>query len=167
MLESGAVLKQRGWDGFRIVFVGTGDAQPLLKKRCQELGLDHRVEFKGFVAWEDVIALYRNAHVFVLPSFNEGMSALLEAMASGLPVIVTDGGGTKELVSEKNGLVVLWAVPDALASALAFLLESPERMRRMGQNSQRIAMQFDWEHFTRRHVALFSRVLEDSSGVQV
>jgi phosphatidylinositol alpha-1,6-mannosyltransferase len=168
LLESGAVLKQRGWDGFRIVFVGTGDAEPLLKERCHELGLDHSVEFKGFVAWEDVIALYQNAHVFVLPSFNEGMSiALLEAMASGLPVIVTDTGGTQELVSEENGLVVPWADPDALADALAFLLESPERMRRMGQNSRRVALQFDWEHFTRRHVALFSRVLEDSAGVQL
>jgi glycosyltransferase involved in cell wall biosynthesis len=128
--------------------------------------LDHSVVFKGFVAWEDVIALYQDAHVFVLPSFNEGMSiALLEAMASGLPVIVTDTGGTKELVKEENGLVVPWADTDALANALASLLESPDRMRSMGQNSRRVSMQFDWKQFTRRHVALFSRVVEDHSGV--
>jgi glycosyltransferase involved in cell wall biosynthesis len=168
LLESGAILKTWGLDGFRVLFVGTGDAGPSLKQRCLDLGLNHNVEFKGFVTWEDVIDLYQNAHIFVLPSFNEGMSiALLEAMASGLPVIVTDTGGTQELVNEENGLIVPWADPEALADALVYLLESPERMRRMGLNSRRIAMQFDWQNFTRHHIDLLYRVFEDSRGVQV
>jgi len=164
LLEAGAILKRMGKEGFRIVFVGTGDAQPLLKKRCRELGLDTIVEFKGFVDWEEVIALYQKAHVFVLPSYNEGMSiALLEAMASGLPVIVTDTGGTKELVKKENGMVVPWADADALANALTSLFESPIRMCSMGHNSRSIAMQFNWEKFTWRHMVLFSRMLENSS----
>jgi glycosyltransferase involved in cell wall biosynthesis len=168
LLEAGALLKQKGWNGFRIIFVGTGDAEPLLRDRCQASGLTDSIEFKGFVPWEDVIALYQKAHVFVLPSFNEGMSiALLEAMASGLPVIVTDTGGTKELVSEENGLIVPWADPERLADALASFLESPDRIGRMGQNSRRIAMEFDWQHFTQRHIELFSQVLKDSAEVQL
>jgi len=164
LLEAGAILKGRGINDFRIVFVGTGDAELFLRKRCRELKLDQSVEFKGFVSWEEVIALYQNAHIFVLPSFNEGMSiALLEAMASGLPVIVTDTGGTQELVKEENGLVVPWGDADVLADALAFLIESPDQMRKMGQNSREIVINFDWKQFTQQHVDLLHRVLQNDA----
>jgi hypothetical protein len=64
-------------------------------------------------------AVYQEADVFVLPSQQEGMSiALLEAMASGLPVIVTDTGGTAELVTQgENGEIVTWADVPALIRA--------------------------------------------------
>ena len=75
--------------------------------------------------------------------------------------MVTDIGRTNKLVGEENGLVVPWADSEAVAYALASLFESTIRIRRMGQNSLRIAMQFDWEEFTERHVALFSHVQED------
>jgi len=165
LLEAGAILKQRGWDDFRIVFAGTGDAESALKDQCRGLGLDGVAAFKGFVPWDDVIALYEKAHIFVLPSFNEGMSiALLEAMASGLPVIVTDTGGTRELVNEENGMVVPWADPEALANALALLLESPDRMCKMGRKSRETAVRFDWRQFTQRHVNLFCRVLKSDQS---
>ena len=63
---------------------------------------------------------YAAAHVFVLPSYNEGMSvALLEAMASGLAVVVTPTGGTPELVEpEVNGFIFDWADVDGLTTHL-------------------------------------------------
>ena len=78
------------------------------------------VTFAGFVPREDMPAVYRKADIFVLPSAHEGMSiALLEAMASGLPVIVTDTGGTTELVNHgRNGEIVPWGDTRALSKAL-------------------------------------------------
>nr|HID13062.1 glycosyltransferase family 4 protein [Anaerolineae bacterium] len=80
--------------------VGTGDARAAYEARVRELGLGERVRFAGYVPREEIAAYYMAAHVFVLPSYNEGMSvATLEAMAAGLPIVVTRTGGTADLVS--------------------------------------------------------------------
>ncbi len=70
---------------------GHGDAEHTSRRRrCRDLGLEDRFDFLGYVPREKIAAHYAAAHVFVLPSYNEGMSvATLEAMAAGLPVVVT------------------------------------------------------------------------------
>jgi glycosyltransferase involved in cell wall biosynthesis len=74
--------------------VGTGDALLAYKEQVDDLRIGDRVLFAGYVPREEIAAHYANAHVFVLASYNEGMSvATLEAMAAGLPVLVTRVGG--------------------------------------------------------------------------
>jgi len=109
LIEALKRLTDEGID-VRLDLVGTGDARPANEALVARLGLTGRVRFLGYVPRENVAEHYTAAHVFVLPSYNEGMSvALLEAMASGLAVIVTPTGGTPELVEpEANGLVVEW-----------------------------------------------------------
>lgn len=163
LLEAASILQRRGIGDFRVILVGTGDAQPTLEDQCRALGLEDVVQFKGSVPWQDVLALYQQAHVFALPSFNEGMSiALLEALASGLPVIVTDTGGTRELVNAENGLVIPWADPEALAKAMATFIGSPALCSKLGRNSREVALRFDWQRATERHVELFERALQHS-----
>jgi glycosyltransferase involved in cell wall biosynthesis len=88
--------------------------------------------FKGYVNHDSIGEIYRNSDLFVLPSQNEGMSnALLEAMASGLPVIVTDTGETSELL-DGNGMVVPIGDSDAIAQGVRELMDDPEARRRMG-----------------------------------
>jgi glycosyltransferase involved in cell wall biosynthesis len=70
--------------------------------------------------------------------------ALLEALASGLPVIVTETGGTAELV-DGNGLIVPWAEPAVLADAMETLLIEPTKHHSMGQQSLQIAERYAWE----------------------
>ena len=102
--------------------------------------------------------VYRDADLFVLPSQNEGMSvALLEAMASGLPVIVTPTGGTEELV-DGNGRVVPWNDPAALADALAHLAADPEARARMGRRSREIALKFSWTAVAKAYLEACRRV---------
>jgi glycosyltransferase involved in cell wall biosynthesis len=114
-------------------------------------------------------AVYRQADIFVLPSQNEGMSiALLEAMASGLPVVVTDTGGTAELVREGvNGHVVSWADVPTLAGVLARLVHDREIRLRMGRESRRIAKRFSWSAVTREYVELCQRIVAESRAVPV
>jgi glycosyltransferase involved in cell wall biosynthesis len=144
----------------QLTLVGTGDAEAALKQQAYELGIADQVMFKGFVAREDMPEVYRQADLFVLPSQSEGMSiALLEALASGLPVVVTNTGGTEELVTPgENGLVVDWADVDQLTANLRRLATDRALARRMGTASRARALQFSWEAIAESYLELFGQV---------
>lgn len=129
-----------------LILVGTGDAEDTLKKLARELGIEKKVQFRGMISREDMPEVYRQADIFVLPSQSEGMSvALLEALASGLPVVVSDTGGTQELVSPgKNGLVVRWANVEGLADALKQMAEDTPLRENMGKAARQTALRFSW-----------------------
>ena len=99
LLEALRVLREhdRGADRLRLVIVGDGPLRGELAGAVRRLALDDAVWMPGSRA--DVPSLMRAMDVFVLPSRNEGISnTVLEAMASGLPVIATRVGGNPELV---------------------------------------------------------------------
>ncbi|HZQ05896.1 MAG TPA: glycosyltransferase family 4 protein [Anaerolineae bacterium] len=138
--------------------VGTGDAQAANEAQARVFGIADRVQFAGYVPREEIAKWYANAHVFVLPSYNEGMSvATLEAMAAGLPIVVTRTGGTKELVQEGvNGLTFQWSDVDTLTAHLKFLALHRPRAREMGNASRRRARQFSWDAAAARYLEMFS-----------
>jgi glycosyltransferase involved in cell wall biosynthesis len=127
--------------------VGTGDAQPMYEAQVRKLGLDGRSRLLGYIPREEIVQHYAAAHVFVLPSYNEGMSvATLEAMAAGLPVVVTRTGGTAELVEEGvNGLTFEWADVGMLTEHLRRLALDRDLARRLGAGSRIRAWLFSWE----------------------
>jgi glycosyltransferase involved in cell wall biosynthesis len=161
LLHAFACLRARCTQPLRLTLVGTGDAEASLRRLATELGVANVVTFVGFVSRGDMPAVYHDADAFVLPSQNEGMSiALLEAMASGLPVIVTDTGGTAELVHEGvNGIIVPWADPAALADAMERLAGDDRARRHMGEQSLRIVKHSSWSEITRQYVALFEQII--------
>lgn len=142
--------------------VGTGDAQTVYEQLARESGVTERVRFVGYVPREEIAARYANAHVFVLASYNEGMSvATLEAMAAGLPLVVTRTPGTKELVREQvNGLLFDWADVDTLTAHLKFLATHRETARQMGCASRERARQFGWEGVAARYLELFNQLAQ-------
>ncbi|MCO6432086.1 MAG: glycosyltransferase family 4 protein [Deltaproteobacteria bacterium] len=82
--------------------VGTGDEEQSLKRLCNDLGIGASVEFIGSCPREEMPNIYRASDIFVLPSHNEGMSiAVLEAMAAGLPCVVTFNRGLDDLVTDQ------------------------------------------------------------------
>jgi glycosyltransferase involved in cell wall biosynthesis len=162
LLAAAQLLKARGVDHFTIVFAGTGDFEPALRQQAEQSGLAAHVEFLGFVPRTAMPDVYAQADIFCLPSFNEGMSmALLEAMASGLPVVVTETGGVDELI-DGNGLVVPWANPVRLADSLAELVGSRAQRTQLGARGRTIAAGFTWPAIARQYLALFDRVLAKS-----
>ncbi len=152
-----------------LTLVGTGDAEDLLHCLANDLGVADAVTFTGFVPRSDMPAVYRQADIFVLPSQNEGMSiALLEAMASGLPVVVTNTGGTAELVQDAvNGYVVPWAEAPLLTKALAALVGNEQLRWTMGKQSRRAAKHFAWSALTQRYLALCAQIAGSSIPVLV
>ncbi len=115
-------LKDLNWE-WRIA--GDGPQMQALQSLAQELGIDDRVFFLGWQSREQIIESYRQANVFLFPSRHEGMpNAILEAMASGLPVIATCIAGNEELVIEgQTGYLVPSEDIEALQNALKKILK--------------------------------------------
>ena len=109
----------------RCLVIGGGRRQPEMVAMVRELSLTPFVDFLGHR--DDIPDLLAALDIFVLPSHSEGISrSLLEAMAAGLPVVVTDVGGSPEVVQpEIDGLLIPAKDPSALAQALVRLLSRP------------------------------------------
>jgi len=121
------------------VLVGQGPLEDSIRALVRELGLERNVLFAGAAA--DVRPYLAAADVFVLSSDREGLPlVLLEAMAFGLPCVVSDAGGAREAVRDgENGFVVEPGSARALAEGIERLFASPELCARMGESSRRIA----------------------------
>lgn len=140
---------------------GTGDSLEAYQKLTRELGVTDRIHFLGYVPREEIPKYYSSAHVFALPSYNEGMShAVLEAMASGLPLVLTRTGGTDILIEEGvNGFTYEWGDVAALSSHLRTLAQDRSLVRKMGAASRQMAAQFAWVDIAERYRILFNQLI--------
>ena len=117
-----------------------------------------------FLRREEMPELYATHDVFVFPSLMEGMPlTLLEAMASGMPVVTTNTCGMADIVEDElDGLLVPVANPDKLADAVERLCKSVKLRSQIGQEAQRKMRRFTWEKVTSSlESALFLAVLEN------
>jgi glycosyltransferase involved in cell wall biosynthesis len=123
-----------------LVLAGDGPCRAELERLATDTGLAEHVKFLG--TRDDVPAVMSAFDVFALPSIAEGISnTLLEAMASGLPVVATRIGGNPEIVAERVcGTLVPRQDPEALAAAISEYLEDPETRRRHGAGSRERAV---------------------------
>jgi len=139
---------------------GEGDAETELKQQVQDLKLGDVVTFSGYYVFEEIAPRYRQADVFVFPSNNEGMSNnMLEAMASGLPIVMTPTGGAEELVEDgKNGFLVEFKNSQDIANKIEKLITDPELVDRMGKRSREIAEKMSWENVAKDYVELYKKI---------
>ncbi len=128
----------------RLVLIGEGAETDALVRRCGELGLDDRVEFRS-MSWDGVRVadIMWNFDGLVLPSRLEGFPVTIaEAMLAGIPVVATDVGSVREAVEPgRTGWIVPPEYPRALADAMVELLEDPARARAYGDAARRDAEQ--------------------------
>jgi glycosyltransferase involved in cell wall biosynthesis len=142
----------------RLLIVGEGTEQDALEKLATELGLDDRVVFAGKVAYADVPRYYAAADLFVMTSVTEVMPlALLEAMASGLPIVALASQGFSDTVAPGvNGLLTEHD-PAAYAGALRHLLADEAGRRRMGAQARESAQRYSLFETARRLAEIYEK----------
>lgn len=133
----------------RLAIVGSGDPPKFelqVKSWLQESGVDNRAVMPGLLIGQEKLQAFADADVFVLPSHAENFGfAVFEAMASRVPVVVSDTlNYAEEIRCYEAGLVVR-REPQEFAAAILKLLSDPGLRRRMGQNGLRMAQVYSWE----------------------
>jgi glycosyltransferase involved in cell wall biosynthesis len=171
LITVGRLDQQKGYDvladsipgvaaedpGARWLWVGDGPGRPSLVSRLTELGVSDRVRLLGYR--QDVPRLLAAADLFVLTSRYEGSPfSVLEAFASGLPVVVSDAGPFREFVDDGvEGRIVAAGDPAALTLATSALLRQTDELEAMGRAArQRVAVHFSEEGMVERTLSLLS-----------
>ena len=128
------------------------------------LGLSDSVLFTGVVTGPVKYALLRNADVFVLSSYGEGLPmAVLEAMAAGTPVVITDQCYLPEVEACNAGMTVRCNV-DSVAAGLSKVLAEPALRETMGENGRRLVNdKFTWDKVAAATQTLCQRVLDSQN----
>ncbi len=145
----------------RLVIVGDGPS----RRDIESLITDSKLEDLSWLAGDrsDISELLRAMDIFVLPSLGEGISnTILEAMATGLPIIATDVGGNSELVDpDVNGFLVRTGDSDQLADSIEVLVQNTEKRQSFGVASrQKIAEKFNWERTVESYMEVYDQLLE-------
>jgi glycosyltransferase involved in cell wall biosynthesis len=150
----------------RCLIVGDGPERRRLESHARSLGIDSRVEFAGTVPHHRIPDILRSLQVFVLPAVSlPGLEerfgrVLVEAMASGVPVVASDSGQIPSVVGE-GGRIYPEGDPDALAEALEDILGNRAGAREMGSRARRRAVEhFSWEVVGRMTRAVYESVRE-------
>jgi glycosyltransferase involved in cell wall biosynthesis len=140
--------------------MGEGDAKESLKKLARDLKIEKNVEFIGRIPREKTAPFYQEASLFILPSLNEGMSnAMLEALSSGLPLLATDTGGTKEILEDgENGFIIKMKNASDIAEKIKKLMDDSELREKMAEISRKKALEMSWEKIAKEYLNLYKNI---------
>ena len=155
LFQAAAVVRQRQPE-FRLRLLGDGPLRAELEGTAERMGLKDCIELLG--NRRDVPQQLAAADVFILSSHSEGLSiAVLEAMATGLPVVATAVGGNPEVVADgETGFLVPERSPQIMAEKIVWLLEHADQAREMGRaGRRRVAERFDIRGTVREYQRLY------------
>jgi glycosyltransferase involved in cell wall biosynthesis len=145
----------------RVKFIFFGKGPPdKLRKLCQTLGIEENVHFAGFR--EDLERVLPCLDLLVHPAEMEGLGvSLLQAAASGVPIVATEVGGIPEVVKDGiNGCLIPPRDPKAISQAVVKLLSDPEGARRMGAEGKRIVeREYSIESMVEGNLRAYEKVL--------
>ena len=162
LLRALSQLADQNYD-FHLILAGSGDSEyrAYLTRLASSIGLASRVFFPDFVVGQDKDLLLQGSDIFVLPSFSENFGVVVaEAMAAGLPVIVTsDVQIAPDIAAAQTGLVVEGEV-DALRDAIAKLLAEPGLRHQLGSNGKRLAQHhYSWDVIARNLMHVYNTLV--------
>jgi glycosyltransferase involved in cell wall biosynthesis len=143
-----------------LAIVGDGPARKSLEPRFAGTA----TTFTGYLGGEDLAQAYASADIFVFPGANETFgNVVIEAMSSGLPVVVPNLGGVLDFVEEgTSGLFFESEDPQSLARAVSTLIDKPEAARRMGRAGRAKAETMSWDSTNDRAIQDFIALIRNS-----
>ena len=143
--------------------VGQGPSEQALKDLARSLGISESVRFAGYVPHgRDLFEFYRQADIFVLPSFHEGIpNVILEAMAHCMPIVATDVGSVRQVITNGvEGILLPAGEPQLLAAAIRRVANDHTAAGIMGKAAFRKAQSYKADSFAQQH----RRLIETAFG---
>ena len=163
LIEAANILRNFN---LRYRFIGDGEEMIALKQQVAKMKLDNRIEFLGYRS--DIPEQLTTLDIYVQPSIYEGMpNSVLEAMASGLPVIATNVGGTPEVVIDnQTGFLIPPKDPSAIAEKIMYIIEHPNLVKQIGQNARAyIEKTFSVDSMVKKTDDLFETAIREKLGL--
>jgi len=163
VLESIRYLSHDGIGPSKFVFVASNEQ---IRRRVRDLQVHPYVEFRDILSKQEMIEEYREADLFVLPSFGEGFpNSMLEAMASGLPVIATRVGAVPEVIEDNvNGILIEPGDPGALTRAIKRVLNDRDFGEKLGQNNREKVLNYSSRRGVEELDAIYRELLRGADS---
>ena len=159
LLVSVVELIRKQFPNATLKIAGGGGLENQLRQLIKDKGMENCIAMLGIVPAEEMPELYRKSDIFVSASLQEGMSnAMLEAMASGLPIITTRCEGVQELIAD-NGIVVEQPEPELIAGAIKQVANDRNRYEQMSRAARKRAEKFSWESVASQYLDCYHKVL--------
>jgi len=163
LLESIKLLKSKYRRSLKIGLVGSGSLEKKLKTTAEKLKISENVEFLGIR--KDIDTLMQKSKIFVLPSRWEGLPmVILEAMASGIPIVATKVGGIPEIIEDgKDGILVEPENPEELAKAILRLLSDVNLRSLISLNAyKKVKEEYSIERYIRDLLNLYCELVNET-----
>ncbi|RLE75408.1 MAG: hypothetical protein DRZ80_02840 [Thermoprotei archaeon] len=152
----------------KLLIVGEGSFEEYLRRRVYDLDLRKNVEFLGRVPDEELPKIYNSADIFVLPSvYGESFGiVILEAMSSGLPVIVSNVGGLREIVKNNvDGIILDRNNPIEIYEKIMFLYHNKEFRNMLSYNARKKVLKlYDWRIILEKIENIYKRLIEEKAS---
>jgi glycosyltransferase involved in cell wall biosynthesis len=142
-----------------LTIVGGGNMEQQLRKIVAERDLRDVIKITGRMDSKKMPELYRQNDIFVSASMQEGMSnAMLEAMASGLPIVTTRCEGLSELI-DGNGIIVEQENIEYIVKAVKKLIDNPNLRKQMSVAARKQAEKFDWANVAQSYIEQYRKII--------
>jgi glycosyltransferase involved in cell wall biosynthesis len=141
----------------KLHIVGAGRALSYLTALSVQKGIERDVVFWGQADYSSIPKFYKGADVCVFPSRLEAFGiTILEAMASGKPVVASNVGGIPEIISDgENGILVEPNDPEALSKAIVMVYQDNALMKRLSTNALETATRYSWKNIAEKYLCLY------------
>ena len=158
LIDAVDILHKEGYK-LKFTIAGGGQMEHQLKEIVSERKLSNIIDITGRISAEDIPLLYRKNDIFISASMLEGMSnAMLEATASGLPIISTRCEGLDELIAD-NGIIVEQSDPASIAKAIKIIADDDNKYVTMRRAARKHAENFTWKSSANQYIEIYHNVI--------
>jgi glycosyltransferase involved in cell wall biosynthesis len=158
LIDAVSILHKEGFK-LKLTIAGGGQMENQLKQIVSERNLSSIIDITGRISAEDMPMLYRKNDIFISASMLEGMSnAMLEAMASGLPIISTRCEGLDELIAD-NGIVVEQPDAASIADAIKTIADDEKKYAAMQTAARKHAEKFSWKKAANQYIKIYHNII--------
>ena len=160
LLDAFKLLKAE-YPNLVLTMVGKGPDKERIEKRIQTLAIRDSIKIIDFISNSNIVQLYQNSDVFVLPSLEEGVPrTILEAMSCGIPVVCSRLPHLVDIIKD-CGLLVPIKDSQALADGISTILSDKELAIRLGENGRRnVTKNYSWEDTVKRTITLYEELIQ-------